>query len=147
NAGDSVGPTADGFETYGVTGVALISFIALAVMPEHKAQFLVWIFVMRILMILTSMVSYLVNSAFARGQNIGKDKINFEAPLTSLVWICSLLSIAVTFVASKWLIGSLGGNLWFTLSMIISCGTLAAALIPEMTKVFTSSHSRHVAEV
>jgi K(+)-stimulated pyrophosphate-energized sodium pump len=147
NAGDSVGPTADGFETYGVTGVALISFIALAVMPEHKASFLVWIFVMRVLMILTSIVSYTVNGAIARAQNTGKDKINFEAPLTSLVWICSILSIVVTFVASKWLIGGLGGNLWLTLSVIISCGTLAAAVIPEFTKVFTSSHSRHVAEV
>jgi len=94
NAGDSVGPTADGFETYGVTGVALISFIALAVMPDHKATFLVWIFVMRVLMILTSIVSYLGNAAFARSQNIGKDKMDFEAPLTSLVWVCSILSIA-----------------------------------------------------
>ncbi len=147
NAGDSVGPTADGFETYGVTGVALISFIALAVMPEHKASFLVWIFVMRVLMILTSIVSYVGNAAVARAQNLGKDKIDFEAPLTSLVWVCSILSIVVTFVVSKWLLEPLGGNLWFTLSMIISCGTLAAALIPEFTKVFTSAHSRHVAEV
>jgi K(+)-stimulated pyrophosphate-energized sodium pump len=147
NAGDSVGPTADGFETYGVTGVALISFIALAVMPEHKATFLVWIFVMRILMIITSIVSYVANGAVARSQNTGKDKINFEAPLTSLVWVCSLLSIAVTFAASKWMLGGLGGNLWVTLSVIISCGTIAAALIPEFTKVFTSSHSRHVAEI
>jgi len=147
NAGDSVGPTADGFETYGVTGVALISFIALAVVPEHKATFLVWIFVMRVLMIITSIVSYLVNGTVARGQNRGKDKINFEAPLTSLVWVCSVMSILVTFVASKWLIGGLGGNLWLVLSVIISCGTLAAAVIPEFTKVFTSSHSRHVAEI
>jgi len=147
NAGDSVGPTADGFETYGVTGVALISFIALAVMPDHKATFLVWIFVMRVLMIGTSILSYLVNGAVARSQNTGKDKINFEAPLTSLVWVCSILSIVVTFVASKWLLAPLGGNLWFTLSVIISCGTLAAAVIPEFTKVFTSSHSRHVKEV
>ena len=147
NAGDSVGPTADGFETYGVTGVALISFIALAVMPEHKAAFLVWIFVMRVLMIGTSIVSYVGNAAVARAQNIGKDKIDFEAPLTSLVWVCSILSILVTFAASKWLLTSLGGNLWFTLSVIISCGTLAAAVIPEFTKVFTSAHSRHVKEV
>jgi K(+)-stimulated pyrophosphate-energized sodium pump len=147
NAGDSVGPTADGFETYGVTGVALITFIALAVQPEFKASFMVWIFVMRILMILTSIVSYQVNGAIARGQNAAKDKINFEAPLTSLVWITSLLSIVVTFAASRWLLSGLGGNLWFTLSMIISCGTLAAAVIPEFTKVFTSSHSRHVQEV
>src|SRR2546422_145633 len=127
NAGDSVGPTADGFETYGVTGVALISFIALAVMPEHKATFLVWIFVMRILMILTSIVSYLVNGAIARAQNSGKDKINFEAPLTGLVWVCSILSIVVSFAASRWMLGSLGGSLWLTLPVIISCGTLAAA--------------------
>src|SRR5262247_3528441 len=147
NAGDSVGPTADGFETYGVTGVALISFIALAVAPEHKAIFLTWIFVMRVLMIGTSIVSYIGNAAFARSQNQGKDKINFEAPLTSLVWVCSILSIVVTFAASRWLLADLGGNLWFTLSVIISCGTLAAAIIPEFTKVFTSSHSRHVAEV
>src|SRR4029434_7786797 len=100
NAGDSVGPTADGFETYGVTGVALISFIALAVMPEFKAHLLVWIFVMRILMIGTSIGSFLVTRAIARSQNAGKDKINFEAPLTSLVWITSILSIAVTFLVS-----------------------------------------------
>ncbi len=147
NAGDSVGPTADGFETYGVTGVALITFIALAVMPEHKALFLVWIFVMRVLMIGTSIVSYLVNGAFARAQNTGKAKIDFEAPLTSLVWVCSILSIIVTFIASRWLLAPLGGNIWFTLSVIISCGTLAAAVIPEFTKVFTSAHSRHVQEV
>ncbi len=147
NAGDSVGPTADGFETYGVTGVALITFIALAVMPEHKALFLVWIFVMRVLMIGTSIVSYLVNGAVARAQNSGKDKIDFEAPLTSLVWVCSILSIIITFVASKWLLAPLGGNIWFTLSVIISCGTLAAAVIPEFTKAFTSAHSRHVQEV
>jgi K(+)-stimulated pyrophosphate-energized sodium pump len=147
NAGDSVGPTADGFETYGVTGVALISFIALAVQPQHKAAFLVWIFVMRVLMIGTSIVSYLVNATIARGQNTGKDKIDFEAPLTSLVWICSILSILVTFAVSKWMLAPLGGSLWFTLSVIISCGTLAAAVIPEFTKVFTSAHSRHTAEV
>ncbi|MCC6653136.1 MAG: sodium-translocating pyrophosphatase [Candidatus Eisenbacteria bacterium] len=148
NAGDSVGPTADGFETYGVTGVALISFIALAVMPEHKAQFLVWIFVMRVLMILTSILSYVGNAAVARSIFQGKDKMDFEAPLTSLVWVCSALSIAITFIASKFLLPEAQfGNLWFTLSMIISCGTLAAAVIPEFTKVFTSAHSRHVAEV
>jgi K(+)-stimulated pyrophosphate-energized sodium pump len=147
NAGDSVGPTADGFETYGVTGVALISFIALAVMPEHKATFLVWIFVMRVLMIITSIVSYMGNAAVSHSMNHGKDKMDFEAPLTSLVWVCSILSIVVTFAASKWLLAPLGGDLWFTLSVIISCGTLAAAVIPEFTKVFTSAHSRHVAEV
>ena len=148
NAGDSVGPTADGFETYGVTGEALISFIALAVMDDHKATFLVWIFVMRVLMIGTSILSYLGNGAVARAQNVGKDKIDFEAPLTSLVWVCSILSIVVTFLASKFLLPEAEfGNLWFTLSVIISCGTVAAAVIPEFTKVFTSSHSRHVKEI
>src|SRR6186713_3219472 len=147
NAGDSVGPTADGFETYGVTGVALISFIALAVIPDFKADFLVWIFVMRVLMILTSIVSYQVNHAIAHGQNTAKDKIDFEAPLTSLVWITSLLSIGVTFGVSHLILGHLAAGLWWKLSIIISCGTLAAAVIPELTKVFTSAHSRHVAEV
>jgi K(+)-stimulated pyrophosphate-energized sodium pump len=147
NAGDSVGPTADGFETYGVTGVALISFIALAVMPEHRAQLLVWIFVMRILMIITSIVAFSVNGAVARAQNLGKDEIDFEAPLTSLVWTTSLLSIAVTFLVSHWMLGGFGAGLWWKLSVIISCGTLAAALIPELTKVFTSSNSRHVREI
>ena len=147
NAGDSVGPTADGFETYGVTGVALISFIALAVNPEHKAHLLVWIFVMRILMIITSIVSYSVNGWIARAQNQDKAKIDFEAPLTSLVWITSLLSIAVTYLVSNFMLAGLGSGLWWKLSTIISCGTLAAALIPEFTKVFTSAHSRHVREI
>ncbi|MEO6462255.1 MAG: sodium-translocating pyrophosphatase [Candidatus Eisenbacteria bacterium] len=150
NAGDSVGPTADGFETYGVTGVALISFIVLAVGEAFKADYLVWIFVMRVLMILTSIVSYQINHAIARGQNAGKDKIDFEAPLTSLVWITSLMSIAVTFAVSYLILGHLDAvapGLWWKLSVIISCGTLAAAVIPELTKVFTSSHSRHVAEI
>jgi len=147
NAGDSVGPTADGFETYGVTGVALISFIALAVLPEHKAHLLVWIFVMRILMIVTSIVSFSVNGALARSQNQGKDKINFEDPLTGLVWMTSILSIVVTFAVSRWMLADLGAGLWWKLSTIISCGTLAAALIPEFTKVFTSSHSRHTKEI
>ncbi len=147
NAGDSVGPTADGFETYGVTGVALISFIALAVFPEHKAHLLVWIFVMRILMILTSITAFSVNGAVARSQNTGKDKINFEGPLTSLVWTTSLLSIAVTYAVSRWMLFDLGQGLWWKLSTIISCGTLAAALIPEFTKVFTSSNSRHTREI
>ncbi len=147
NAGDSVGPTADGFETYGVTGVALISFIALAVLDTHKAHFLVWIFFMRILMILTSILAFSVNGALARSRNQGKDKIDFEAPLTSLVWTTSLLSIGVTFVASRWMLADLGQGLWWKLSTIISCGTLAAALIPEFTKVFTSSNSRHVREI
>jgi len=147
NAGDSVGPTADGFETYGVTGVALISFIALAVNPEHKAQLLVWIFVMRILMIITSIISYSVNGAIARARNKDKEKLDFEAPLTSLVWITSLLSIAVTYKVSYFMLASLGAGLWWKLSSIISCGTLAAALIPEFTKVFTSANSRHVREI
>jgi K(+)-stimulated pyrophosphate-energized sodium pump len=147
NAGDSVGPTADGFETYGVTGVALISFIALAVMPEHKAHLLVWIFVMRILMIGTSIIAFSVNGAIARSQNQGKDKINFEDPLTSLVWMTSVLSIIVTYGVSYWMLADLGAGLWWKLSTIISCGTLAAALIPEFTKVFTSSHSRHTKEI
>jgi len=147
NAGDSVGPTADGFETYGVTGVALISFIALAVFPEHKAHLLVWIFVMRILMIVTSIVAFSANGAMARSQNQGKDKIDFEGPLTSLVWLTSLVSIVVTFLASRWMLADLGHGLWWKLSTIISCGTLAAAVIPELTKVFTSSSSRHVREI
>jgi len=147
NAGDSVGPTADGFETYGVTGVALISFIALAVFPEHKAHLLVWIFVMRILMIATSIVAFSVNGAMARAKNQGKDKINFEDPLTSLVWMTSILSIAVTFLVSQWMLADLGHGLWWKLSCIISCGTLGAALIPEFTKVFTSSQSRHTKEI
>jgi K(+)-stimulated pyrophosphate-energized sodium pump len=147
NAGDSVGPTADGFETYGVTGVALISFIALAVMPQFKAPLLVWIFVMRILMIATSIVSFTINGAVFRSRNADKPKIDFEAPLTSLVWLTSLLSIVVTFVVSKWMLTDLGQGLWWKLSVIISCGTLAAALIPEFTKVFTSSGSRHTKEI
>ncbi len=147
NAGDSVGPTADGFETYGVTGVALITFIALAVMPEHKAHLLVWIFVMRILMIATSITAFSINGAIARGRNQGKDEIDFEAPLTSLVWTTSLLSIVVTFIVSRWMLADLGAGLWWKLSTIISCGTLAAAVIPEFTKVFTSSNSRHTREI
>src|SRR5262249_23693284 len=138
---------ADGFETYGVTGVALISFIALAVAPEHKAQLLVWIFVMRILMIGTSIAAFSVNWAIARARNQGREKIDFEGPLTSLVWTTSLRSIAVTFLVSIWMLGDLGAGLWWKLSIIISCGTLAAALIPELTKVFTSSNSRHTREI
>src|SRR5262245_39800335 len=112
NAGDSVGPTADGFETYGVTGVALISFIALAVMPEYKAQLRVWIFVMRVLMIVTSIGAYSVNASMARASNAGKAKIDFEAPLTSLVWLTSILSIVVTYAVSKWLVGDLPNGMW-----------------------------------
>src|SRR5205814_3510593 len=108
---------------------------------------LVWIFVMRILMIVTSIASYSVNGAIARGQNAGKAKMDFEAPLTSLVWITSLLSIVVTFAVSRWMLAGLGAGLWCRLSTIICCGTLAAALIPDLTKVFTSAHSRHVREI
>ena len=150
NAGDSVGPTADGFETYGVTGVALISFIVLAVPKvEYQIALLVWIFVMRILMIVTSIGSYFINSAITNAVMGGKEKINFEASLTSLVWITSIISIIVTFLVSKWQLGNdpTDPNLWIKLSVIISCGTLAAALIPELVKVFTSSNSKHVKEV
>ncbi|HEX9944610.1 MAG TPA: sodium-translocating pyrophosphatase [Thermoanaerobaculia bacterium] len=150
NAGDSVGPTADGFETYGVTGVALITFILLAVTdPKVQVQLLVWIFAMRIMMIVTSGVSYFINETIARGRYANADTMNFEAPLTSLVWLTSALSIAVTYAASYLLIPNLGGDttLWWKLSTIISCGTLAGALIPELVKVFTSTESGHVKEV
>ena len=150
NAGDSVGPTADGFETYGVTGVALITFILLAVTaPTVQVQLLVWIFAMRIMMIVTSGVSYAINEAIAKARYGNADTMNFEAPLTSLVWLTSILSIIVTFVASNLLIPSLNGDttLWWKLSIIISCGTLAGALIPEFVKVFTSTESGHVKEV
>jgi K(+)-stimulated pyrophosphate-energized sodium pump len=148
NAGDSVGPTADGFETYGVTGVALISFILLAVRDiSVQTQLLTWIFVMRILMILTSIFAYWINRAISQARFANKDDIDFEQPLTSLVWITSILSIIVTFVASYFMIGSLAHHIWLTLSIIISIGTLGAALIPEFTKIFTSPKSRHVQEV
>jgi K(+)-stimulated pyrophosphate-energized sodium pump len=147
NAGDSVGPTADGFETYGVTGVALISFIVLAAFPQYQAELLVWIFVMRIMMIITSIVAYFINQVVSTAIMGDKEKVNFEASLTSLVWITSIISIIVTFAVSKWQLGHLADNLWFKLSIIISCGTLAAALIPELVKVFTSSKSAHCAEV
>jgi K(+)-stimulated pyrophosphate-energized sodium pump len=150
NAGDSVGPSADGFETYGVTGVALITFILLAVPTATiQVQLLVWIFVMRIMMLVTSAVSYFVNQAIAKGRYGNSDEMNFETPLTSLVWITSIVSIIATFIVSKLMIPDLGGNptLWWKLSMIISCGTLAGAVIPEFVKVFTSMDSRHVAEV
>jgi K(+)-stimulated pyrophosphate-energized sodium pump len=150
NAGDSVGPTADGFETYGVTGVALITFILLAVKdPTVQVQLLVWIFVMRVLMIVTSGVSYLLNEAVARARFRNAEDMNFETPLTSLVWLTSLLSMAVTFGISYLLIPGIGGDpsLWWKLSTIISCGTLAGALIPELVKVFTSMESGHVREV
>ncbi len=150
NAGDSVGPTADGFETYGVTGVALITFILLAVTdPAVQVQLLVWIFVMRVLMVITSAVSYFINEAFAKARFGSADKMNFEAPLTSLVWLTSILSVAVTYAVSYVLIPSLGGDttMWWKLSTIITCGTLAGAIIPELVKVFTSTESRHVREV
>lgn len=147
NAGDSVGPTADGFETYGVTGVALISFICLAVFPNVQADLITWIFVMRILMILTSISAYYINNLRTNIAYAGKDDLDFEVPLTSLVWLTSILSIAVTFLASYWQIGGLPGKLWLKLSIIISCGTLAAALIPEFTKIFTSTKAKHTQEV
>ena len=153
NAGDSVGPTADGFETYGVTGVALISFIVLAVDSSLQSSLLTWIFVMRVLMIITSIGAFYVNRIYSQAKYANHDDIDFEQPLTSLVWITSLLSIAVTFIVSYMLIGpgsvvaDMAQNLWIVLSIIISCGTLGAALIPELTKVFTSGKSIHVQEV
>jgi K(+)-stimulated pyrophosphate-energized sodium pump len=150
NAGDSVGPSADGFETYGVTGVALITFILLGVAnPRVQVQLLVWIFVMRIMMIVASAVSYFVNDAIAKARYKHADQMNFEAPLTSLVWITSLISVAITYAISYLTIPTLSGNptLWWKLATIISCGTLAGAIIPELVKVFTSTESRHVAEV
>ncbi|MEK7715725.1 MAG: sodium/proton-translocating pyrophosphatase, partial [candidate division NC10 bacterium] len=149
NAGDSVGPSADGFETYGVTGVALISFILLAVKePAVQVQLLVWIFIMRVLMIVASGASYLINDAIARARYSGASKMNFEAPLTSLVWITSIVSVVMTYAASWVLVGNLGdGSLWWKLSTVITCGTLAGAIIPELVKVFTSTESTHVREV
>jgi K(+)-stimulated pyrophosphate-energized sodium pump len=149
NAGDSVGPSADGFETYGVTGVALISFILLAVPKEIiQVQLLVWIFVMRVMMIVASGVSYFINDAVARGRYASVPKMNFEAPLTSLVWITSIVSVGLTYLVSWLLIPSLGdGTLWWKLATVITCGTLAGAIIPELVKVFTSTDSAHVREV
>jgi K(+)-stimulated pyrophosphate-energized sodium pump len=150
NAGDSVGPTADGFETYGVTGVALITFILLAVGdPVVQVQLLVWLFVMRIMMIVASGFAYLVNSAITRSRYGDAAEMNFETPLTSLVWVTSIISIVLTFLVSSIIIPSLGGDqtLWWSLSIIISCGTLAGAIIPELVKVFTSTESRHVKEI
>ncbi len=152
NAGDSVGPTADGFETYGVTGVALIAFLALALAdnPTMGGILIIWIFAMRILMILTSLVSYFVNGAITSSMYGNKKKFSFEAPLTSLVWVTSIISILVTFWASYMLLSDLPAqyaSLWWALAVIISCGTIAGALIPEFTKVFTSTSSRHVQEV
>jgi K(+)-stimulated pyrophosphate-energized sodium pump len=149
NAGDSVGPSADGFETYGVTGVALISFILLAVRePVVQVQLLVWIFLIRVLMIVASGGSYLVNEAVTRARYAGATTMNFETPLTSLVWLTSVVSVVLTYVASYGLIGTLGdGSLWWKLSTVISCGTLAGAIIPEIVKIFTSTTSGHVREV
>jgi K(+)-stimulated pyrophosphate-energized sodium pump len=152
NAGDSVGPTADGFETYGVTGVALIAFLALALAtkPDMSATLVIWIFAMRILMILTSLVSYFINKGITNSLYGNKKKFDFEQPLTNLVWITSVISILVTFWASYVLLSDLDvtyPGLWWALSIIISCGTIAGALIPEFTKVFTSTKSRHVQEV
>ncbi len=150
NAGDSVGPSADGFETYGVTGVALISFILLAVKNEAtQVQLLVWIFAMRIVMVLVSMVSYLINEAIAKGRYGTADKMNFEQPLTFLVWLTSIISVVMTYIVSYLLIPEIGGDssLWWKLSTIITCGTLAGAIIPEVIKIFTSTESAHVKEV
>ncbi len=150
NAGDSVGPSADGFETYGVTGVALISFILLAVKnPTIQVELLVWIFVMRIVMVVASAVAYFINEALAKGKYGNADKMNFEQPLTQLVILTSVISVILTFIVSKQLIPNLGGDpsLWWKLSIIITCGTAAGAIIPELIKVFTSTESGHVREV
>jgi K(+)-stimulated pyrophosphate-energized sodium pump len=150
NAGDSVGPTADGFETYGVTGVALITFILLGVKdPVIQVQLLVWIFVIRVIMLVAAAAAYFINDVIASARFGKVEKFNFEAPLTSLVWITSLISIGLTYLASALIIPSLGGDasMWWKLSTIVSCGTLAGALIPELVKVFTSTESRHVKAV
>src|SRR5262249_12071697 len=141
NAGDSVGPSADGFETYGVTGVALILFILVAVKsPQVQVQLLVWIFIMRIMMIIASGISYLLNETISKGQYADADDMNFEVPLTRLVWLTSIISVVITYVVSYLVIPTLGGNptLWWKLSTIITCGTLAGAIIPEFVKIFTS---------
>jgi K(+)-stimulated pyrophosphate-energized sodium pump len=149
NAGDSVGPTADGFETYGVTGVALISFILLAVPdPLVQVKLLVWIFAMRVMMVIASGVAYLANEAVTRARYQAASKMDFEAPLTQLVWVTSILSVALTYVVSRLMVPELGdGTLWWKLSTVITCGTLAGAIIPELVKVFTSTNSAHVREV
>ena len=151
NAGDSVGPTADGFETYGVTGVALITFIVLAVAdPLIQVQLLVWIFMMRVMMVVASGVSFLVsNNVIAKARYGNADKMNFEAPLTTLVWLTSIVSVVLTYILSAFMIPTIGGNtsLWWQLSTVITCGTLAGAIIPEFVKVFTSTSSGHVKEV
>jgi K(+)-stimulated pyrophosphate-energized sodium pump len=150
NAGDSVGPSADGFETYGVTGVALISFILLAVRePMVQVQLLVWIFVMRVMMVIASALSYFINEWWATAKYANATRMNYEAPLTSLVWLTSIVSVALTYFISSLLIPNLGGDssLWWKLSTVITCGTLAGAIIPELVKVFTSTESAHVREV
>ena len=149
NAGDSVGPTADGFETYGVTGVALITFVLLAVPdPAVQVQLLVWLFAMRIMMVVASVGAYGLNEALVRARYARAERMNFEHPLTQLVWVTSLLSVGLTFVVSYLLIPALGdGTLWWKLAAIISCGTLAGAVIPEVVRVFTSMHSAHVKEI
>ena len=149
NAGDSVGPSADGFETYGVTGVALISFILLAVSdPVVQVKLLVWIFVMRIVMVVASILSYAINETLVKAKSANADKMNFEAPLTQLVWVTSIVSVALTYAVSYFLVKDLGdGSLWWKLSTIITCGTLAGAIIPEVVKIFTSTESSHVREV
>ena len=149
NAGDSVGPSADGFETYGVTGVALITFILLAVKsPATQAELLVWIFVMRVGMLISSSFAYFLNGVIAKARYANSDEMDFEAPLTSLVWITSIISIVLTYIVSYAMIPTLGdGTLWWKLASIISCGTLAGAVIPELVKVFTSTNSAHVQEV
>ena len=150
NAGDSVGPSADGFETYGVTGVALITFILLAVTKEEvRLQLLVWIFVMRVVMVIASALSYFINEAWAKSKYENVDKMNFETPLTTLVWLTSLISVGLTYLVSSLLIPTLDGDmsLWWKLSSVITCGTLAGAIIPELVKVFTSTDSAHVREV
>ena len=150
NAGDSVGPSADGFETYGVTGVALITFILLGVKnPTIQVQLLVWIFVMRVMMLVASSLSYFLNAVIAKSRFGNADEMNFETPLTSLVWLTSIISIGLTFLVSSFIIPDLGGDAtqWWKLAVIISCGTLAGAVIPELVKVFTSTESRHVREV
>ncbi len=150
NAGDSVGPSADGFETYGVTGVALITFILLAVAdPIVQVQLLVWIFAMRVMMVISSGIGYFANGFVAKGRYSNAPKMNFEAPLTTLVWLTSILSIVLTYIISSMMIPTLGGDssLWWKLATVISCGTLAGALIPEFVKVFTSTKSRHVNEI
>ncbi|MEI7958427.1 MAG: sodium-translocating pyrophosphatase, partial [Verrucomicrobiota bacterium] len=147
NAGDSVGPTADGFETYGVTGVALITFILLAVLPQFQWTFIIWIFAMRIVMVPISVLAYKINGFITRGVFAKHAKFNFEHPLTVLVWLTSLMCVGITFVVSYFMLAKDYPTLWWRLSAIISCGTLAAAIIPELTRMFTSTKSAHCQEV